>query len=155
MWDNINFIINKRRPSSHIDKHQIDDKEYLQPNSISNVINIYFCNIPRRLASKLPKSNRHFTSYLKPIRSQFHFILMHEIEVFIILDTLDVKKTTDQKHRDLLDQFKFKVIKCPLGPVGSLQTNASVALKFLTDLNTAKFVKLKCRLNITTITEDF
>ena len=41
MWDNINFIINKRRPSSNIDKLQVDDKQYLQPTSISNVINNY------------------------------------------------------------------------------------------------------------------
>ena len=85
-------MFNKRRPSSHIDKLQIDDKEHLQPNSISNVINIYFCNIPSQLASKLPKSNRHFGSFLKSTASKFRFILMYEIEVFLILDNLDGKK---------------------------------------------------------------
>ena len=91
MRDNINFIINKRRPFSHIDKLQIDDKEYLQPNSISNVINKYFCNIPSRLASKLPKSNRYFSSFLKSTGSKFRFTLINEIEVFQFLDNLDGK----------------------------------------------------------------
>ena len=94
MWDNINFIINKRRPSSNIDKLQVDDKQYLQPTSISNVINNYFCNIPIHLASKLPKPNRHFASYLKQKRekqSKFRFMLVNEIEVFYYLIILMVK----------------------------------------------------------------
>ena len=28
MWDNINLLINKKRPSSHIAKLQMDDKQY-------------------------------------------------------------------------------------------------------------------------------
>ena len=113
MWDNINFIINKRRPSSHIDKLQIDDKEYLQPNSISNVINKYFCNIPSRLASKLPKSNRYFGSFLKSTGSKFRFTLMHEIEVFLILDNLDGKKSfgVDKLHPFLASVGTFQIFR--------------------------------------------
>ena len=113
MWDNINFIINKRRPSSHIDKLHIDDREYLQPNSISNVINKYFCNIPNRLASKLPKSSRHFGSFLKSTRSKFCFRLMHEIEVFLILDNLDGKKSfgKDKLHPFLASVGAFQIFR--------------------------------------------
>ena len=31
MWDNVNLIINKKRPSSYIEKLNVDDKCYLQP----------------------------------------------------------------------------------------------------------------------------
>ena len=112
MWDNINFIIKKRRPS-HIDQLQIDDKEYLQPNSISKVINKYFCNIPSRLASKLPKSNRYFGSFLKSTGSKFRFTLMHEIEVFLILDNLDDKKSfgVDKLHPFLASVGAFQIFR--------------------------------------------
>ena len=112
-WDNINFIINKRRPSSHIDKLQINDKEYLQPNSISYVITKYFCNIPSRLASKLPKSNRHFGSFLKSTGFNFRFILMHETEVFLILDNLDGKKSfgVDKLHPFLASVRAFQIVR--------------------------------------------
>ena len=71
MWDNFNLIVNKRRPSSNIEKLQHDGKQYDQPFSISNVLNEYFCDIPFYLASKLPKSNCHFTSYLQQKKSIF------------------------------------------------------------------------------------
>ena len=35
MWDNINVIINKKRPSSNIEKLQVNDKNFEQPSSIS------------------------------------------------------------------------------------------------------------------------
>ena len=58
MWDNVNLIINKKRPSSNIDNLKVKDKKLQQPSSISNVINRYFCNVPTELASKLPKADR-------------------------------------------------------------------------------------------------
>ena len=62
MWDNINLIINKKRPSSIIDNFQVNGNYLHQPVSISNAINKYFCNVPTELASSLPKADRHFTS---------------------------------------------------------------------------------------------
>ena len=40
MWDNINLIVNKRGPSSNIEKLQHDGKQYHQPFSISNVFKL-------------------------------------------------------------------------------------------------------------------
>jgi len=54
MWDNVNMIINKKRPSSHIDKLNWHGKEYQQPNSISNIINKFFCNISSTIHSEIP-----------------------------------------------------------------------------------------------------
>ena len=94
-------------------RKQIDDKEYLQPNSISDVINKYFGNVPSRLASKLPKSNRHFGSFLKSTGSKFRFTLMHEIEVFLILDNLDGKKSfgVDKLLRVLASVGVFQIFR--------------------------------------------
>ena len=52
MWDNVNLIINKKRPSLNIDKLKVKDKNLQQPSSISNAINRYFCNVPTELASE-------------------------------------------------------------------------------------------------------
>ena len=65
MWDNISLIVNEKRPLSNIEKLQHDGKQYHQSVSIFNALNIYFRDIPSYLASKLPKTNGHFTSYPK------------------------------------------------------------------------------------------
>ena len=70
MWDNINIIINKKRPSSHINELHMDGKHYHQPQSISNTLNQYFCNIPSLLASKLPKTNLKPVSFLSQSNHQ-------------------------------------------------------------------------------------
>ena len=72
MWDNINLIVfflivKKRRPLSNIEKR--DGKQCHQTVLISYVLNTYFRDIPSYLASKLPKSNCHFTSYLQGKKS--------------------------------------------------------------------------------------
>ena len=65
MWDNINLIINKKRPSFTIDNLQVNGKNLHQRASISNAINKYLCNVPAELASSLPKADRHFASFMK------------------------------------------------------------------------------------------
>ena len=64
MWDNINLIINKKKPSSSISEIKVASKHYTQPTSIANNINNYFCNIPRDLAAKLHHTGNKFKSYL-------------------------------------------------------------------------------------------
>ena len=83
MWDSINFIINKKRPNSHIDKLKTNNKHYNQPTSIANALNNYFCDIPSKLASALPKSNHHFRSHLTHKNSKFYFGKISEVEVCI------------------------------------------------------------------------
>ena len=65
MWDNVNLIINKKRPSSNIDNLKVKDKNLQQLSSISNAINRYFWNVPTELASTLPKADRHFSTYMR------------------------------------------------------------------------------------------
>ena len=100
MWDNINIIINKKRPNSHIEKLYADDKYYQQPQSIANILNSYFCNIPSSLASKLPKTNIKNASYLPRKTSKFKFSRVSELEVFLSLENLNTKQSfgADKVH---------------------------------------------------------
>ena len=92
MWDNINLIINKKRRSSIIDNLQVNGKTLHQPVSISNAINKYFCNVPTELASSLPKADRHFASFIKEKKCTFRFTKVSEVEVFLLLESIDCKK---------------------------------------------------------------
>ena len=94
MWDNINLIINKKRPSSIIDNLQVKGKTLHQPVSISNAINKYFCNIPTELASSLPKADRHFASFIKGKKCNFRFTKVSEVDVFLLLESIDRKKSS-------------------------------------------------------------
>ena len=71
MWDNINLLINKKRPGSHIEKLQVENKQYEQPSTISNCLNNFFRNVPFTLASQLPKTDRSATSYLSQKQKNF------------------------------------------------------------------------------------
>ena len=61
----------------------------------------------------MPKSNHHFGPFLKSTGSKFRFILMHEIEVFLILDNLDGKKSfgVDKLLRVLASVGVFQIFR--------------------------------------------
>ena len=61
----------------------------------------------------MPKSNHHFGPFLKSTGSKFRFILMHEIEVFLILDNLDGKKSfgVDKLHPFLASVRAFQIVR--------------------------------------------
>ena len=59
--------------SSHIEEISVNNKKYHQPSSIANHLNNYFCNVASDLATSLPKSNRHFKSYLTQYKEKFSF----------------------------------------------------------------------------------
>ena len=92
MWNNINLITNKKRPSSIIDKLQVNGKTLHQPASVSNAIHKYFCNVPTELASSLPKADRHFASFTKGKKCNFRFTKVSEVDVFLLLESIDRKK---------------------------------------------------------------
>ena len=111
MWDNINLIVNKRRSSSNIEKLEHDGKQYHQPFSTSNVLNKYFRDTTFYLVSKLPKSNCHFTSYLQQKNSSFCLETVNEVEVFLLLENLDCKKSfgVDKLHPYLASIAAFEI----------------------------------------------
>ena len=100
--DNINLIINKKRPSSQIDNLQVGNKNLQQPVTISNGINTYFRNIPTELASKLPTTNRRFSHYMKRKKGKFHFNKVNEVEVFLFLENIDTRKSIGVEVHPLL-----------------------------------------------------
>ena len=77
-------------PDKQILQH--DGRQYHQSFLISNVLNKCFGDIPFYLASKLPKSSCHFTSYLQQKQSSFCLETVNEVEVFLLLENLDGKK---------------------------------------------------------------
>ena len=72
-----------------------------------------FGNIPTKLACKLPKSNRHFTSYLRQNTSKFCFRPANEIEAFLLLKNLDGRKSSrvDKVHPFLLSAAAFQIFR--------------------------------------------
>ena len=113
MWDNINYIINKKRPNSHIERISANNKLYHQPSSIANALNNHFCNVASDLASALPKPNCHYRSYLTRYKNKFSFSKVSEVEVFLLLENLDKKKSfgIDKVHPFLLSSGAFEVFK--------------------------------------------
>ena len=59
----------------------------------------------------MPRSNRHFGPFLKSTGCKYRFILMREIEVFVILDNLDGKKSfgVDKLHPFLASVGTFQI----------------------------------------------
>ena len=127
MRDNINLLINKKRPSSHIEKLQVDNKRHEQPLTISNCLNDFFCNVPSTLAAQLPKSDESATSYLSQKRKQFHFTQVSEIEVFLLLESLDTNKSfvIDKIHPLLLKTAALQIYR-PLTFIFNLSINQGI-----------------------------
>ena len=129
MWDNINLIRNKKRPSSYIEELHVDDKCYQQPQSIANTLNKYFCNISLSLASKLPKTNLKPGSYLSHKTSNFMFSRVSEIEVFLSIESLNIKKSfeADKVHPFLATAAVFQIF-CPLTFIINLSISQGIFL---------------------------
>ena len=127
MRDNINLLINKKRPSSHIEKLQVDNKRHEQPLIISNCLNDFFCNVPSTLAAQLPKSDESATSYLSQKQKQFHFTQVSEIEVFLLLESLDTNKSfgIDKIHPLLLKTAALDIYR-PLTFIFNLSINQGI-----------------------------
>ena len=92
---------------------QVDNKRYEQPLTISNCLNEFFCNVPSTLAAQLPKSHKSATSYLSQRRKQFRFAQVSEIEVFLLLESLDTNTSfgIDKIHPPLLKTAALQIYR--------------------------------------------
>ena len=72
-----------------------------------------FRDIPFYLASKLPKRNCHFTSYLQKKKSSLCLETVNEVEVFLLLENLDGKKSfgVDKLHPYLASIAAFEIFR--------------------------------------------
>ena len=140
MWDNINVIMNKNSVSSNIEKLQVNDKNFEQPFSMSNAINKYFCGVPVELASKLPKSNHRSSSYMHWKKESFRFIGVNEVEVLLLLESIDIKKSFGLgKVHPLLLSSAAPVIYSPLTYVFNLSLKQGI---FPDSLKVAKVIPI-------------
>ena len=75
-------------------------------------MNNYFCNVASDLATSLPKSNHH-KSYLTQYKKKFSFAQVSEVEVFLLLENLDKKKSfgIDKVHPFLLSVGALEINK--------------------------------------------
>lgn len=138
MRDNINVIINKKRPSSNIEKLQVNDKNFEQPFSISNAINKYFCGVPANLAARLPKSNHRSSSYMHRKKESFRFIRVNGVEVFLLLESIVIKKSFNlDKVHPLLLSSAAPIIYSPLIYVINLSLKQGI---FPNSLKVAKVI---------------
>ena len=147
MWDNINLIINKKKPSSSISEIKVDSKHYTQPTSIANNINNYFCNVPRDLAAKLPHKGNKFKSYLPRKTSKFKFSKVSELEVFLLLEGMDKTKSfgLDKIHPFLLQSSAIEIYQ-PLTFIINLSLKTGVFPESLKIAKVILIFKQGCRL---------
>ena len=140
MWDNVNLIINEKRPSSVIENLQVKGKNLQQPASISNAINKYFCNVPSELTSDLPKTDCHASSYVNRKKCTFHFTKVGEMEVVLLLDSIDCKKSFgfDKIHPFLLFSAALEIFK-PLTYIVNLTLERGI---FPNSLKIAKVIPI-------------
>ena len=140
MWDNINAIINKKRSSSNIEKLQVNGENFEQLFSISNAINKYFCGIQAELASKLPKLHHRSPSYEHRKKETFRVIRVNEVEVFLLLESIDIKKSfgLDKVH-PLPLSFAAPIIYSPLTYVINLSLKQGI---FPYSLKVAKVIPI-------------
>ena len=88
---------------------------------------IFFLNIPSTLTAQLPKSDKIATSYLSQKQKQFHFTQVSEIEVFLLLESLDTNKSfgVDKIHPQLLKTAALQIY-CPLTFIFNLSINQGI-----------------------------
>ena len=105
----------------------MDNKRYEQPLTISNCLNDFFCNVPSTLAAQLPKSDKSATSYLSQKQKQFCFTQVSEIEVFLLLESLDTNKSfgIDKIHPLLLKTAALDIYR-PLTFIFNLSINQGI-----------------------------
>ena len=91
--------------------------------------NDFFCSVPSTLAAQLPKSDKSATSYLSRKQKQFRFVQVSEIEVFLLLESLDTNRSfgIDKIHPLLLKTAAFQKY-CPLTFIFNLSISQGIFL---------------------------
>ena len=95
----------------------MSSKKKKSPATIVNIkcyynnINKYTVNVPTELASKLPKVDRHFSTYMKWKKSTFCFAKVNKVKVYLLLESINTKKSFgyDKVHLLLLSSAALEI----------------------------------------------
>ena len=128
MWKTINKLTNKNSKTTIITEVKHESQSVTDVSSITNAFNTYFNEIGINLASNMEQSSRSPETYLSNCNSQFQMQNSTVIEVYKILSSIDVSKSTGH------DGISNKLLK-DLADIISY----SLSLIFNTSINTGVF----------------
>ncbi len=94
MWKTINKLTNKNSKTTIITEVKHESQSVTDVSSITNAFNTYFNEIGINLASNMEQSSRSPETYLSNCNSQFQMQNTTVIEVYKILSSIDVSKST-------------------------------------------------------------
>ena len=141
-WRTINSILNRNRKVNNFPAYimtsngKISDKQ-----QIANKLNDYFSNIGQSLASKIPKSNKHFSNFLKTrVLTSFSFNLVMSDDVIKVVNSCKPKTS---KGVDGISMKLFKSILLTIvNPITTLINQSLTTGVFPTKLKIAKIMPL-------------
>ena len=117
-WLTINDIINKtKKTNNYPNEFLVDGNLKSNPETIANEFNKFFIEIGPKLSQKIrtPRS-KSFRDFLRsPVRKQFNFQKVNQVDVIKAIDTLKPKTSSgqDKISNKLLKYIKHEVA-CPL-----------------------------------------
>ncbi len=128
MWKTINKLTNKNSKTTIITEFKHESQSVTDVSSITNAFNTYFNEIGINLASNMEQSSRSPETYLPNCNSQFQMQNTTVIEVYKILSSIDVSKSTGH------DGISNKLLKDSADII-----SYSLSLIFNTSINTGVF----------------
>ena len=117
-WKNINDVIKYKKPTTNqIDSLRDENNVIIQDKKeICNIMNDYFVNIGNSLGNTLSSNTNNTNNYVppNPIYDSFFLKPVTEHEVLMLIENLDLNKSTGPNHT----QHKFiKIGKNVIAPV--------------------------------------
>ena len=99
IWSNINTICSfnqsRKSKSNAILKLSVNNNIISSPSCIANALNDYFCNIGASIASQVPHSAIHYSTYLgNSVKSSFFCDSIEPHEVCNFISRLAIKKSS-------------------------------------------------------------
>ena len=132
MWKTINKLTNKNSKTTIITEVKHESQSVTDVSSITNAFNTYFNEIGINLASNMEQFSRSPETYLSNCNSQFQMQNTTVIEVYKILSSIDVSKSTghDGISNKLLKD-SADIISYSLSLIFNTSINTGVHSKFL------------------------
>ena len=140
-WKIIKQAMNITKKKSNIKKLRVNNRNIENPVEIADVFNSYFSSIGENLAKNIPKSNKHFTSFLgQPNPNSVFFSPTTEYEVTDIVTSLNNKQSAGH---DEISNFVLKgIISSIAGPLTHIFNRSILSGTFPRQMKIAKVIPL-------------